>query len=199
MDRFRDSFSLDRFRTIKMENFYCYRVSEIQTLTEDCQWGHVRTHNNPADLITRGAEPEILISSPMWWHGPNEITYTKLITKPNYNDDLVKREMTTKVIVSALAINDDKLNLLNRYSCLNKLQNVTAYILRFCSNMKSKNRLLGKLSNNEINNAMKNLIKLTQNMYFSDEIKQLRSSNNCIQQADCPFLDDDESLQNSKN
>ncbi|XP_011858572.1 PREDICTED: uncharacterized protein LOC105556109 [Vollenhovia emeryi] len=39
------------------------RVAEIQTLSERNQWRHVDTSSNPADMITRGIEPESLASS----------------------------------------------------------------------------------------------------------------------------------------
>lgn len=36
------------------KSFVANRVAEIHDLTDGCRWLHVRTHDNPADLISRG-------------------------------------------------------------------------------------------------------------------------------------------------
>lgn len=51
--------------------FVCNRVSKINELTEDIRWRHVRTHDNPADLVSRGVSPKGLADSSLWWHGPS--------------------------------------------------------------------------------------------------------------------------------
>lgn len=43
--------------------FVANRVSEIQTLTTKCRWSHVASEDNPADLISRGVEPEFCAST----------------------------------------------------------------------------------------------------------------------------------------
>ena len=40
-----------------LETFVANRVSEIQTKTNIRDWRHVPTHDNPADLISRGQTP----------------------------------------------------------------------------------------------------------------------------------------------
>lgn len=36
------------------------RVTEIQELSQKSQWQHVRSEDNPADILSRGARPEVL-------------------------------------------------------------------------------------------------------------------------------------------
>lgn len=46
------------------------RVNEIQDTTERSHWRHVRSEHNPADIISRGTDPDQLIKATIWWHGP---------------------------------------------------------------------------------------------------------------------------------
>lgn len=46
------------------------RVKTIQKLTDVKRWQHIRTHENPADLISRGVAAEELVKNRLWWHGP---------------------------------------------------------------------------------------------------------------------------------
>lgn len=46
------------------------RVKKIQELTEIRSWHHIRTHENPADLISRGMSAADIVHSQLWWHGP---------------------------------------------------------------------------------------------------------------------------------
>lgn len=50
--------------------FVANRVKAIQRLTDVSRWRHIRTHENPADLISRGIQAEELVDNSLWWHGP---------------------------------------------------------------------------------------------------------------------------------
>jgi len=47
------------------------RVAEIQWLIEQYNWRHVPSYDNSADLISRGLLPNKILSSNLWWHGPD--------------------------------------------------------------------------------------------------------------------------------
>ena len=51
--------------------FVANRVTKILDGSDVTQWRHVRTHENPADLPTRGLTPEELSKEDVWWHGPS--------------------------------------------------------------------------------------------------------------------------------
>jgi hypothetical protein len=54
----------------KWKTFVANRVFQIQELTAECEWRHVASASNPADLISRGANPETLKICRLWWVGP---------------------------------------------------------------------------------------------------------------------------------
>lgn len=45
------------------------RVTDIRNNLTDVEWRHVPSHQNPADLPSRGASPS-LSSNDNWWNGP---------------------------------------------------------------------------------------------------------------------------------
>ena len=51
--------------------FIANRVGEIHDSSSPTQWRHVNTHQNPADLPTRGMSVTEIKRSEMWWKGPN--------------------------------------------------------------------------------------------------------------------------------
>lgn len=53
-----------------LKPFVHNRVQDILTLTTDCDWRHVPTDTNPADLLSRGIVPNELKAAESWWHGP---------------------------------------------------------------------------------------------------------------------------------
>ena len=54
----------------KWKTFVANRVSQIQELTAGCEWRHVASASNPADLISWGTNPETLKKYRLWWIGP---------------------------------------------------------------------------------------------------------------------------------
>ena len=51
--------------------FVANRITKILDGSDISQWKHVRTHENPADLPTRGVVPGCLIDQELWWNGPS--------------------------------------------------------------------------------------------------------------------------------
>lgn len=53
----------------KWQVFVANRVNEIHSSSSPSEWQHVVSKENPADLISRGATPEYLKHSTLWWEG----------------------------------------------------------------------------------------------------------------------------------
>jgi hypothetical protein len=50
----------------KWKTIVANRVSQIQELTAGCEWRHVASASSPADLISRGTNPETLKNCRLW-------------------------------------------------------------------------------------------------------------------------------------
>ncbi|XP_065365526.1 uncharacterized protein LOC135958552 [Calliphora vicina] len=56
------------------ETYVANRIAQIHRLVSDAKWHHVPSHDNPADLGTRGCKPQDLAHNSLWWHGPSWLT-----------------------------------------------------------------------------------------------------------------------------
>jgi len=54
--------------------FVANRVSEIISILPAEMWAHVKSEDNPADLLSRGAFPKVLQTCSIWWEGPSWIS-----------------------------------------------------------------------------------------------------------------------------
>jgi hypothetical protein len=55
----------------RWKTFVANRVNHIQETTNVDDWKHVKSKENPADLVSRGIDTNILRTSSLWWNGPN--------------------------------------------------------------------------------------------------------------------------------
>ena len=69
----------------KFKPFVANRISEIQRLSAPGKWNHVKTKENPADLLSQGMSVEDLTLSDLWWYGPENVR--------NGNEVLVKTDV----------------------------------------------------------------------------------------------------------
>ncbi|XP_035207772.1 uncharacterized protein LOC118182528 [Stegodyphus dumicola] len=82
-----------------LKTFVANRVSKIQRLVEPRHWKQVSSANNPTELISRGTYPHELVTSSLWWNGPEQrelrdasfFEFDKtFIDFPAYQDELKK-------------------------------------------------------------------------------------------------------------
>ena len=57
--------------------FIANRIREIHDSCSPTQWHHVGTHQNPADLPTRGMSVTEVKGSEMWWKGPKFLSMSE--------------------------------------------------------------------------------------------------------------------------
>lgn len=167
---------------LKLNTYVANRVKVICELTDSKIWHYVNTHDNPADLISRGLEPSKLESCTLWWNGPT------FLQNKNYNFDtpiptlssLPELKSTVNKNICFLS-NKNSLDFflfLEKYSNIHKMIRIVAYILRFCNNIKSnttKNKNI-YLTCDEINKAKQLIIKNEQYKYFKNEILSIKSN-----------------------
>ncbi|KAL7723878.1 hypothetical protein ACLKA6_004304 [Drosophila palustris] len=114
--------------------FVSNRVAEIQEWTENAEWRHVPTKQNPADIVSRGCDVDELVTS-IWFNGPS------FLKEPRdswpVNQHLVTDEMRTLEVrktaigLTAMVHRPDLLETIDSYSSHARLLRVFVYVFRF--------------------------------------------------------------------
>lgn len=126
------------------QTFVANRVAEIQRLTKDAQWRHVRSHENPADFISRGITPNAILNCDLWWHGPEWLSQN-ISVESNFSSELANISERRKKTIVCVVLNEH--SYFKRFSNINKFINVFAYVLRFVNNTSTTNtKMSGSLS-----------------------------------------------------
>ncbi|XP_018402067.1 PREDICTED: uncharacterized protein LOC108779200 [Cyphomyrmex costatus] len=173
----------------RLKTFVANRVAAIQEITASFNWRHVASHDNPADLLSRGAFPSQLINHTMWIHGPSWLSENES-NWPTFTPTLAE------IPEQRAAINlkvERNFELLQRFSSIVVLRRVVAWCFRFISNCRSKYKVQGNLVSSELDHAMSIIIKFVQGESFSHEIRLLETGNNLKGNSKLislrPFLD----------
>lgn len=199
--------------------FIANRCSKIHTLVPEASWRHVRGIENPADCISRGLKPSDLLNYQLWWQGPKWLTDDNepfAMTPQNSISSLSSSLITDCCITSSLVSKGHLKpiwDLLDRFSNVQKLLKVTAYILRFLIKLINKANLPRRcyllsfnwfknvpisrtveLSTHELNRSRLTWVYLVQQTYYVSEFRLLKEKcaipkNSKILKLD-PFLHD---------
>ena len=152
------------------------RTSEIISLNPDAVWNHVNTHQNTADIASRGATPAQLNESTLWWHGPTWLQtgpaswpQTRL---PETTDCEAKN--ITKIFQSSIK-HTSTYDWLSRYSSLAKLTRHISYLYRWKHNagLKPGEEKLSSPSAKNYTDTRAALIRVTQRHHFKDDIQAI--------------------------
>ncbi|XP_043466366.1 uncharacterized protein LOC122501154 [Leptopilina heterotoma] len=180
----------------RWKTFVANRVSYIQTELPSAVWRHVSSHDNPADLATRGISPETLHDSRLWWNGPQWLS----LPLDKWPSQSQESEIESTEIQSFLAVRpevDDEI--LSRFSSLKRLFRVVAYCLRICRIFKG-NGLKDSpedtsLSVAELASSKSKVLVIAQTRAFAEDIATLRREK-CVPKSSVirnlnPFLDEE--------
>jgi len=141
----------------KWKAFVGNRVAVIQEKTALATWRHVPTQSNPADLISRGDEPTTLLTSTLWWKGPQCLTQEPS-SWPSTEFNIPTKNLEIRHVHVAFHPPED---ITQRFSKLNKLIRVIAYCRRFinnCRNFKA-NRQTAILTKQDLDQALTYCVK----------------------------------------
>ena len=121
------------------------RVKEIHELVPEVPWRHCPTNVNSSDLGTRGADPEKLQNSKLWWKGPKFLVmskdhWPKQPTELQPSAEARQEEKETLLLVKA---EDIKANLseiidADKHRTWNRLLKTTPRVMRFTNNCRKK-------------------------------------------------------------
>ncbi|GFT43815.1 integrase catalytic domain-containing protein [Trichonephila clavipes] len=148
------------------------RVKEIRQLTRGHLWKHVPGNLNIADLLSRGCSPQQMLIS-RWWEGPlwlrESPEYWPLGETPGDSEEVELERKKLKVVNIDLSRDAPPWHLY-AISDYNKMIRVFSWILRFVNNSTLLNGKFkdSELSQSEIENSEKKLIRLVQSYYLPD-------------------------------
>ncbi|XP_072392371.1 uncharacterized protein [Diabrotica undecimpunctata] len=182
----------------RWSTFVANRVTQIQELTSNHTWRHVRSKDNPADILSRGATPLQLLDCDLWFNGP------QFLSDPHFDFNLFVYNGSSSINVDELPElkrvthlirkpDSQVYDALCKFSCFTRLQRAFAYCIRFIHNVRAKShRRTGPLTPNELSSSELMVIKLTQSHFFSSEI-QFSMDNRLLNDKSIrklnPFLD----------
>lgn len=126
------------------------RVKIIRANSDIKNWFHVKTKENPGDLVSRGIRADEIVHNSLWWHGPFWLrAHQENWPKPMKLNQLESlRELAEELKVHSITKKDSDLKIfvkgsseitLMRYSNnLGKLLRILAYVFRFIEHCKAK-------------------------------------------------------------
>jgi len=178
--------------------FVSNRVAHILDLSSPCQWRHVPTESNPADLISRGMSADAICDSEFWWKGPRWLCEPKdcwpnrsVITETDEEIRPLKLALPTTTVI--------KNELSDRYSTWTRLIRITAWLTRFVFNASipsgnQGNRKKGSLSAEELSNSKIFWLIHIQGSFYED-LQRLKNNQSVSSgsplKALNPFVDQD--------
>ena len=115
------------------------RVAQILDLTPADCWNHVISEENPADRASRGMFPSELLLHDLWWNGPSWLKLQPFMwPKNNSPTDVDQGNEELDTVTSTLAVIEDPLIPVDRFSSFTFYKRVTAWVIRFVENCKAK-------------------------------------------------------------
>ena len=171
------------------------RVKEIRKLTNKTSWFYCDSKNNPSDLLTKiGFSLVQLKEKHLWWEGPSFLKDQKFKSKHHENvlyETIIDKTdvIPTPTLLSSQTPQNgiDKIIDINRFSNVHKLYRITAWVKRFCFNLKNTvNEKTNEkftehfLTATELRHSENAWIKINQNSFENNKLKELKKELNVI-------------------
>jgi hypothetical protein len=153
---------------IKLTTFVRNRVSDILENSGSFTWRHVPTPENPADLLSRGADCNDMQSLELWWSGPQflkqDIAMWPLIPSHQVKLPELKSEVSLQTFHTDTVSNS--IIDFARFSSLLRLQRSVAYMFRFINKCKNVFKTASYLTAEELQNSLTFVITQSQRESF---------------------------------
>ena len=144
-------------------------------------WRYVPTHDNTADLASRGIDSQALVSSTPWWEGPSWLglpsqSWPMFLT--TNTEEVPELRATIVAAVQVIKLETD-FSLWTRYSSFHKLTRVVSWIRRFFNNAQTKSRNSSSTLTSDKAQASKTcLLRAAQRMTHAEVFESIRSGPN---------------------
>ncbi|XP_058456361.1 uncharacterized protein LOC131433782 [Malaya genurostris] len=166
----------------RWKEFVANRVSEIQHITKNGTWNHIAGNENPADIISRGMSPVQLQYQSHWFRGPIWIMHESInwpINQPIHEEEIERSMLEEKETVTAMLQVVQPSEIFSLRSSWMDLIRLVALFRRFRFNAQVANRScrkLGSISSDELDEAVRALIRLSQEECFARELSDISHS-----------------------
>lgn len=178
-----------------LKTFVSNRVSEINDLTTGFSWRHVPTDQNPADLASRGVDPQRLQDSTLWWRGPSFLL--KEESEWPSQGSLSTNDLPELKVFACTElkkeINSCSLVDFERYSRYDKLKRIVAYILRFINKCRKYSVNADVIEVDELQHSLILLVKQCQLESFAIELNSILNNKSLHHKSKLlpldPFID----------
>ena len=161
--------------------FVANRVAKIQEI-DFLEWNHVGTHDNPADIASRGIDPSKLKNCSLWWSGPQWLT-TENFPEPflpqGTSEEKKHCARTNRTLATQLQESKDHsgdvINLREQIF-FRKTLRIVVQIRRFIDKCKRKKTNCSNFPTpTEMQEALETLLRQEQYKFLSTEIKTLET------------------------
>lgn len=128
--------------TLKL--FVHNRVHRILDVVQRKDVRHIKSEENPADLISRGIKAQTLLESNLWWYGPvmlksdqmhwPEWTYKSITEKTAKQIQIECKEVSVKFdkeFLTTSMADQRSIDLIDKYSSHKAICRITGYVFRF--------------------------------------------------------------------
>ncbi|XP_062714008.1 uncharacterized protein LOC134290819 [Aedes albopictus] len=176
------------------------RVSEIQRVTGTYTWRYVPSHENPADVISRGEFPRKLLGNVMWWGGPPMLktvtnTIEEVQLEPLAEEDVPELKTGISLVVTPPM---GRLLLFDRVNDYDKILRSMAYLIRFVRYVVSRKETIisGPLTVSELRTALLVTVRCVQKESFRQELRLIAEGSQSKHRL-CglkPFIDPDDGV-----
>ena len=175
----------------RFKSFVSNRISFIKKRTVPAQWRYVETHENPADVSTRGLNVTDERKIAMWLRGPEFLWKPFTSVSQSRPDEIKDGDPEIKTTNSTFYAANTAPNAnyfllaIGKFSSWLKMIRVTAFALRFVKNCQSSRHHMKLRSNTdniyvltveELENASCVIFKQLQRSFFATTISQLQKN-----------------------
>lgn len=172
----------------KWKTFVANRVVEIKDNTNNTQWHHVVSQENPADIASRGMFLTDLKKEKMWWKGPEWLSKREINLRKSENTETDLELKLTSTLTIRNRENEEK-PIWERFSSLTRMKRVLAYCQRLLRN-KNKEKYL---TTGEMNTILQSCIKYYQQTVYERDIEYIKKNGKVRKSSALisltPFLD----------
>lgn len=180
--------------------FVSNRVGEIQRVTNIECWRHVRSQDNPADVLSRGSCPEKILNDSLWWHGPEWLKKSDIHWPEQVIPQVGELPEARKTILITTSTAPSEIDrLIEKFSNVNKMCRIVAYCMKFANKLRKRDvDSINQLRPIDVQEGLLIICRHVQAITFQHELKTLRRGEALDTRSKLlsldPFVDSDGTL-----